>query len=288
MAVEIKGGNGTDLASVDPVSKAIRVINYASDGHEGIHSFPEAVTTNNATDLNEFVLPSFLAQDYKFISVQLVGTWVATVTFEGSNDNTTFYAIATTDPSSVETGSSTATTNRLVKIPILFQYVRARVSAYTSGTVSASAFGHRDENSSGLVSTIGQVVLAPETTKKIGNVGLVADGTPNYQKFISAAGLNATAVKGSPAKLTILNIVNGAATLRYFKIYNKASAPTVGTDIPLITITLPNGSSSFTLPAFIGIDFSVGLSFACTLGVADDDTTPFTVVGEVTAMLAYI
>jgi hypothetical protein len=288
MAVQIKGGNGTDLASVDPVSKAIRVINYASDGHEGIHSFPEAVTTNNATDLNEFVLPSFLAQDYKFISVQLVGTWVATVTFEGSNDNTTFYAIATTDPSSIETGSSTATTNRIVKIPILFQYVRARVSAYTSGTVSASAFGHRDENSSGLVSTIGQVVLAPETTKKIGNVGLLSDGTPSYQKFISGAGLNATAVKGSPAKLTILNIVNGAATLRYFKIYNKASAPTVGTDIPLITITLPNGSSSFTLPAFIGIDFSVGLSFACTLGVADDDTTPFTVVGEVTAMLAYI
>jgi hypothetical protein len=288
MAVEIKGGNGTELVSVDPVSKAIRVINYASDGHEGIHSFPEAVTTNNATALNEFVLPAILAQDYKFISVQLVGSWVATVTFEGSNDNTTFYAIATTDPSSVETGSSTATTNRLVKIPILFQYVRARVSAYTSGTISASAFGHRDENSSGLVSTIGEVVLAPETTKKIGNVGLLSDGTPSYQKFISAAGLNATAVKGSPAKLTILNIVNGAATLRYFKIYNKASAPTVGTDIPLITITLPNGSSSFTLPAFIGIDFSVGLSFACTLGVADDDTTPFTVVGEVTAMLAYI
>jgi hypothetical protein len=288
MAVEIKSGNSTDLATVDPISKAIRVINYASDGHEGIHSFPESVTTNNATALNEYVLPAFLAQDYKFISVQLVGTWVATVTFEGSNDNTTFYPIATTDPSSIETGSSTATTNRIVKIPILFQYVRARVSAYTSGTVSASAFGHRDENSSGLVSTIGQVVLAPETTKKIGNVGLVADGTPNYQKFISGAGLNATAVKGSPAKLTILNIVNGAATLRYFKIYNKASAPTVGTDIPLITITLPNGSSSFTLPAFIGIDFSVGLSFACTLGVADDDTTPFTVVGEVTAMLAYI
>jgi hypothetical protein len=288
MAVEIKSGNSTDLATVDPISKAIRVINYASDGHEGIHSFPESVTTNNATALNEYVLPAFLAQDYKFISVQLVGTWVATVTFEGSNDNTTFYPIATTDPSSIETGSSTATTNRIVKIPILFQYVRARISAYTSGTVSASAFGHRDENSSGLVSTIGQVVLAPETTKKIGNVGLLADGTPSYQKFISGTGLNATAVKGSPAKLTILNIVNGAATLRYFKIYNKASAPTVGTDIPLITITLPTGSSSFTLPAFIGIDFSVGLSFACTLGVADADTTPFTVAGEVTAMLAYI
>jgi hypothetical protein len=288
MAVEIKGGNGTDLASVEPIPKALRVINFSSDGHEGIHSFPAIVATNNATALNEDVLPSLDAEEYKFISIQLVGTWVATVTFEGSNDNTTFYSIATTDPSANGTGQTTATINRVVKVPVLTKYIRARVSAYTSGTISAVAYGHRDENSSGLISTLGTVTLAAETTKKIGNVGLVADGTPNYQKFISGAGLNSTVVKGSPAKLTILNIVNGAATLRYFKIYNKASAPTVGTDIPLITITLPNGSSSFTLPAFIGIDFSVGLSFACTLGVADDDTTPFTVVGEVTAMLAYI
>jgi hypothetical protein len=288
MAVEIKSGNSTDIASVHPVAKAVHVINFSSDGHEGIHSFPAIVATNNATALNEFVLPSLDAEEYKFISIQLVGIWVATVTFEGSNDNTTFYSIATTDPSANGTGQVTATINRVVKVPVLTKYIRARVSAYTSGTISAVAYGHRDENSSGLISTLGNITLEAETTKKIGNVGLVADGTPSYQKFISGTGLNATAVKGSPAKLTILNIVNGAATLRYFKIYNKASAPTVGTDIPLITITLPTGSSSFTLPAFIGIDFSVGLSFACTLGVADADTTPFTVVGEVTAMLAYI
>jgi hypothetical protein len=288
MAVEIKSGDSTDIASVHPVAKAVHVINFSSDGHEGIHSFPAIVATNNATQLNEDVLPSLNAEEYKFISIQLVGTWVATVTFEGSNDNTTFYSIATTDPSANGTGQTTATINRVVKVPVLTKYIRARVSAYTSGTISAVAYGHRDENSSGLISTLGTVTLAAETTKKIGNVGLLADGTPSYQKFISGAGLNATAVKGSPAKLTILNIVNGAATLRYFKIYNKASAPTVGTDVPLITITLPTGSSSFTLPAFIGIDFSVGLSFACTLGVADADTTPFTVVGEVTAMLAYI
>jgi hypothetical protein len=288
MAVEIKSGDSTDIASVHPTAKALHVINFSSDGHEGIHSFPAIVATNNATQVNEDVLPSLDAEEYKFISIQLVGTWAATVTFEGSNDNTTFYAIATTDPSANGTGQTTATINRVVKVPVLTKYIRARVSAYTSGTISAVAYGHRDENSSGLISTLGTVTLAAETTKKIGNVSLVADGTPVYQKFISGTGLNATAVKGSPAKLTILNIVNGAATLRYFKIYNKASAPTVGTDIPLITITLPNGSSSFTLPAFIGIDFSVGLSFACTLGVADADTTPFTVVGEVTAMLAYI
>jgi hypothetical protein len=287
MAIEIKSGNSTDVASVHPTAKAMHVINFSSDGHEGIHSFPAIVPTNNATQLNEFVLPSLDSEEYKFISIQLVGTWEATVTFEGSNDNTTFYSIATTDPSANATGQITATVNRVVKVPVLTKYIRARVSAYTSGTISAVAYGHRDENSSGLISTLGNVTLTAETTKKIGNVGLVSDDTPSYQKFISGTGLNSTLVKASPAKLTILNIVNGAATLRYFKLYNKASAPTVGTDVPLITITLPTGASNFTLPAFIGIDFSAGLSFACTLGVADSDTTPFTVVGEVTAMLAY-
>ena len=288
MAVEIKSGAGTDIASVDPVAKALHVINYSSDGHEGIHTLPVVLATNSATALNEFVVNSIDAEEYSFISIQLTGTWEATVIFEGSNDNTTYYSIATTDPAASATGQTTATNNRIVKVPVLTKYIRARVSAYTSGTISAVAYGHREENSSGLISTLGNITLAAETTKKIGNVGLLSDGTPSYQKFISGAGLNATAVNAAATKLTILNIVNGAATLRYFKLYNKASAPTVGTDIPLITITLPTGSSSFTLPAFIGIDFSVGLSFACTLGVADADTTPFTVVGEVTAMLAYI
>jgi hypothetical protein len=289
MAVEIKSGDSTDLVGVFPVGKGLRVTNVSSEGIEGFQSLPISVPLTDVTALNDDLLSSLDVSQYKFISLQLTGTWVGTVSFQGSNDGGTFYPIVTSNPSGgLAIGETSTTENRLVKVPTIYKFVRIRVTAYVSGVVEGVAYGHRDENSSGLIAAIGPVTLNAETTKKIGNVGLVSDGTPNYQKFISATGLNATAVKGSPAKLTILNIVNGAATLRYFKIYNKASAPTVGTDIPLITITLPTGSSSFTLPAFIGIDFSVGLSFACTLGVADSDTTPFTVTGEVTAMLAYI
>jgi len=290
MAVEIKSGAGTDLATVDSLSKAIRVTNYASDGHEGMHSFPVAVSTNNATQAGEFVLPSTNAEEFKFISLQMVGTWEATVIFEGSNDDTTFYPVATSDPSGQTTGTTTITSNRIIKIPILFKFVRARISSYTSGTISGVAFGHLDENSSGLISSQGEVTLKAETTKVIGtvNANINTGGNPEYQKFISSTGLNSTLVKNGPAKLVILHIVNGAATARFFKLYNKSSAPTVGTDIPLITISLPSGASNFTLPSLVGIDFSVGLSFAVTLGVSDSDTTPFTVGGEVTAMIAYV
>lgn len=286
----IKSGNSTDTAIVDPISKAIRVTNYASDGHEGLHSLPVSVATNTASQLGEFVLPSFIADDYKFISMQLTGTWEGEVVFEGSNNNTTFYGIATTDPSGNGTGQVTATINRIVKIPVITKYIRARVSAYVSGSISATAFGYLDENSSGLISTLGTVTLNAETTKKIGNVGIEnGEGTTLYSKVISTTGLNATSVKASSSKITILHLVNSVATLRYFKLYNKASAPTVGTDTPLITVALsPNAASTFTLPALVGIDFSIGLSYGITLGVADNNTTADSVEGAVTGMIAYI
>lgn len=288
MAVEIKSGDSTDIASVHPTAKAMHVINFSSDGHEGIHSFPAIITTNNATAVNEDVLPSLDAEEYKFISIQLVGTWVATVTFEGSNDNTTFYSIATTDPSANGTGQTTATINRVVKVPVLTKYIRARVSAYTSGTISAVAYGHRDENSSGLISTLGEVTLAAETTKVIGTVNLASDGVQTYEQVISAATTNQTLINSGPTKLKTFSLVNGVATLRYFKFFDKASAPTVGVDTPFLTITMaPNSESRFTPPNG-GIDFSLGLAYAITLGPEASNTTADSVVAAVTGIIGYV
>jgi hypothetical protein len=291
MAV-IKSGDSTDQASVDPISKSIRVTNYSSGGIEGFQSLPILVATTDVSAINDDLIASLDVAEYKFISLQLIGTWEATVTFQGSNDGGTFYNIVTSNPSGGQAvGESSTTVNRLVKVPTVYKFVRVRVTAYTSGIVEAVAYGHRDENSSGLISAIGPVTLNPETTKKIGNVGIESQGTPSYHKIISVSGvtLSATSVSASPSKMTILHLVNGVATLRFFKLYNKASAPIVGTDVPFITVALsPNSASSFTLPAFVGIDFSVGLSYAITLGVADNNTTPDTVEGAVTGMISFI
>tara|TARA_R110000822_G_scaffold89740_1_gene207633 strand:- start:737 stop:1600 length:864 start_codon:yes stop_codon:yes gene_type:complete len=287
MAV-IKGGDSTDQASVHPIPKALHVINYSSDGHEGIHSFPSIVTTNNATQLNEFVLPSLNSEEYKFISIQLVGTWVATITFEGSNDNTTFYSIATTDPAANRTGQTTATINRIVKVPVLTKYIRARVSDYTSGIISAVAYGHKDENSSGLISTLGEVTLKEETTKIIGTVNLNVSQSPLYHKIVSGVGLNQTLVKASAGKISILHLVNSVATTRYFKMFNQATVPNVPTDVSIFTVSLPTGATTFTLPSLAGIDFSVGISYAITLNVDDSAATPDTVLGAVTGLIAFV
>jgi hypothetical protein len=290
MAVEIKSGAGTDLATVEPNSKSIRVTNFSTGGIEGFQSLPITVPITDVSALNDDLIAALDVSQYKFISLQLVGTWAATVSFQGSNDGGTFYPIVTSNPSGGQAiGESSTTENRLVKVPTIYKFVRIRVTAYTSGIVEGVAFGHRDENSSGLIAAIGPVTLNPETTKKIGNVGIAQSGsTVTYQKFISDTTTNATAVSSVPANISILHMENSGDGVRYVKFYNKASAPVVGTDVPLITIGIPAvSSSSFTLPALVGIDFSIGISFAITLGAADSDTTPLSVAANVTGLIAY-
>lgn len=273
MSTIIRDSDG-NLVEVHPTAKAMKVIVISSDGHEGMHSDPVPITTGGVDAVGEFPLPAFDASNYKFVSLQLKGTWVATVIFEGSNDNATFYPIATTDPSGAATGQTTATTNGVVIIPTSVKYVRARISEYTSGTITSTAIAHKEENSSGLISTIGTVTIADSPTE-------------TYAQVITAATTNATSVTSGATKLRTISLVNGVATLRFFKIYNKASAPTVGTDTPVLTLTMsPNNPSPFTLPNG-GLSLSLGFAYAMTLGVANSDTTADSVVGAVTGILGY-
>jgi hypothetical protein len=289
MAVEIKGGNSTDLAGVFPVGKGLRVTNVSSEGIEGFQSLPIAIPLTEVSDLNNDLLASLDVSQYKFISLQLTGNWVGTISFQGSNDGGTFFPIVTSNPSGgLANGETSTTVNRLVKVPTVYRFVRIRVTAYTSGIVEGVAFGHRDENSSGLIAAIGPVTLNAETTKKIGNVGIIQGSDPDYEKIISTTTTNATAVSGVPVNVSILHLVNTGDGVRFVKLYNKASAPTVGTDVPLITIGIPAvQNSSFMLPALQGINFSIGLSYAITLGAADSDTTALTVAANVTGLIAY-
>jgi len=55
----------------------------------------------------------------------------------------------------------------------------------------------------------------------------------------SAATTNATSAKASAGEVHVILATNTTATVKYLKLYNKASAPTVGTDTPILTIALP-------------------------------------------------
>lgn len=92
----------------------------------------------------------------------------------------------------------------------------------------------------------------------------------------AAAGVNATLVKNAPGRLFRLIGRNNAAAIRYLKLYDKASAPTVGTDVPVLTLPLA-ASANFDI-AFgeLGHHFATGIGYALTVNGADADTTALT------------
>ena len=89
----------------------------------------------------------------------------------------------------------------------------------------------------------------------------------------SGASTNATSVKGSAGTLWGLSVSNNSDSAAYLKIYDKASAPSVGTDTPKITYVLAPQSSFTPQLGDQGIPFLNGLALAITGGMADTDTT---------------
>lgn len=94
-----------------------------------------------------------------------------------------------------------------------------------------------------------------------------------WHRVASAATTNATSVKAAPGHVYGIYLGNvDADEIRYLKLYDKASAPTVGTDVPIATIAIPiSGQAHLSFP--VGIPFSLGIAYAIVDGIADSDTT---------------
>lgn len=91
----------------------------------------------------------------------------------------------------------------------------------------------------------------------------------------AAASTNGTLVKNASGDLFNIDGYNNNAAARFLKLYNKASAPTVGTDTPIRTMRLPPTSQysfSFNPPLYFG----TGIGFGCTTAAADADTGALT------------
>jgi hypothetical protein len=80
------------------------------------------------------------------------------------------------------------------------------------------------------------------------------------------------AIKGSAGQVYGWYLFNSGAAPVYVKLYNKATAPTVGTDTPVMTIALPAGSGANVLGP-IGIPFSLGIGIGAVTGAPDANTT---------------
>lgn len=158
-------------------------------------------------------------------------------------------------------------------------FIRVRATAHTSGTATwnfqRGSYATEPIPAAQISGT--QPVSGTVTaTVTAGTVNPVVPATPYILN--SAASTNGALILTGTSGLQAFFATNTGAGAAYVKLYNKATAPVVGTDVPAMILVVPAAVSGVpgvcTLPiGFSGFRFALGLGIAITGGAADTDTT---------------
>jgi hypothetical protein len=89
--------------------------------------------------------------------------------------------------------------------------------------------------------------------------------------YLSAASNNSTLVYAGPNLVQALFVINTTGTVYYLKLYDKATAPTCGTDTPKWRIPLPINAA--TAVPTEGLQFNLGTGFCIVANLVDSDNT---------------
>jgi len=134
------------------------------------------------------------------------------------------------------------------------------------------------------VNTGGTLQAAQSGTWSMTQIPATSGGA-TLAKVLSAGSTNATSVKASAGQVYSYALANANAAFRYVHFYNKASAPTVGTDVPVFTVGVP--------PNFVancdfnsGTPFTTGIAYSITTGAADNDSGAVS-ANDVTGFILY-
>jgi hypothetical protein len=215
--------------------------------------------------------------------------WVASIT--GTLSGTYYFEISINSTNGTD-GTWINVNGRqtgLSSVITVSDYKTTLTGEFRGSPAGAKYFRVRNVGGSGLATTVtigmgtgtGPVFLyssIPSGTNTIGAVASAASILGGYipGHILSAATTNATSIKGSPGTLGYLTASNVNAAPRYVKLYDKASAPTVGTDTPVATFIIPGntaGAGTNVLLPSQGIKFSVGIALAITVEATDSGTT---------------
>lgn len=147
--------------------------------------------------------------------------------------------------------------------------VRVRATARTSGTQSWQFV-------QGTYATEPIPGAQVSATQPVSGTVTITNPTGTTYNVVTAASTNSAVVKASAGTLYEITISNPTATAAYVKLYNKTTAPTVGTDVPVMTISVP-ATSATTMPVSlifgqVGKRFATGIGIACTAAAAATDT----------------
>ena len=132
----------------------------------------------------------------------------------------------------------------------------------------------------------------PAGANLAGDVGVQyranATGAASIAKVFTGATTNATSVKASAGRILSFALTNTAAAVRFLHLHNKASAPTVGTDVPTVTIALAAGQF-VTHTVEGGSAYPLGIAYSVTAAAsATDLDATVTAAGDVQGAIYYV
>jgi hypothetical protein len=232
----------------------------------------EVIGTAGALNVDAF---SIDVSAYRWASLQVSGTYVGTMTFQGSNDNSAWFNVSWANSNNVIANSGliqstvvgSGATTALVHGGLHFRYFRVRMTAYTSGTatITAEFFQHSGYSLLGNQFVVGAAAEAGAATGNPLRVGgwdgtnlrtLKTDTTGNLltkDAVASAAAL--TNVSGSATSVSLLAsntsrrsviLHNDSSAILYLKYGTTASTTSFTALIPANTAwTMP-------VPAYTG------------------------------------
>lgn len=148
-------------------------------------------------------------------------------------------------------------------------------AAHTTADIGAFVLSVRTDVAATSANTTGD--YATVTSDAVGalyvhEIGGTANGA-TLVSVISAATNNSTVTKASAGQIYTISACNSNAAIRYVKFYNKASAPTCGTDTPVLRILVPASNCSPAIIVPPGGLFATGIGFCMVTGVTDADNT---------------
>jgi hypothetical protein len=269
-----------------PADQDVTPLSINSDGRLRVASKPAQFSnlTGNLALLNDVLTVN--VQDASNIVCHVKNTGgttsaAGTFVFEGSLDSTdgvngTWFGIqacrsnantieSTTGTLALASGVATAYSWELSVNAVKWFRVRCSVAATVGSIFTWTALP-------GSYATEPIPALATHAVT-ISGTATTTPATSTGYLLTTAATTNAASVKATSCMLGEISVFNATAATIYVKLYNKATAPTVGTDVP--TVTIPVAAGAFASYEFgsVGKRFALGMGIAVTAAAAATDTT---------------
>lgn len=234
-----------------------------------VASLGSAVVTGSAGALNADGIAATDVGLYANLSVQITGTFVGTLSFQGSNDLVAYVsvnALSVSDGVSIVTQATTTT--GIFLVPVKFRYFRLRMTAYTSGTAACTMqetaaasndLGHRSVD----ISNVSLAVTGPLTDTQLRASAVpvtLTSTTITGTVTVREAGISAATlsnVSASASSVTLLSsnasrvggmIVNDSASATLLVKYGTTASATSYTYslLPGATLELPANPAIYT------------------------------------------